>query len=494
MHAFRTASVLPVAILLAGCPPETDPKDSATPTDDTALPTDDTGTEPQGTWATILGNPADALGNAVQGAGDLDADGDDDFLAAAYLGNRVCAIFGPVPAGRSVLDDLGPACFVGEGEYDYAGYGMAAVGDATGDGIGDVMVGSIGNSDTGTNAGKAYLLAGPFTAGSAVLSDIAYAAWRGETGSDYAGIAVGAAGDLTGDGVVDLLVGASGYDGEDGGGGRAYLLAGPFGGGTFSLADAYGTITGLGTPDTTTTTPPHGSFGTGDFVGDARTGRGDYNGDGIDDLALGASGDATLGPGTGKVLVFSGPLDPGAWLATDADVTLEGPAAGSYAGSPIAASPDMTGDGVEDLLVAADGYGAGVVYLASPIVAGAHPLADAAIRFDGETEDDMFGYGLAAPGDFNGDGALDVAISGPSNDRFEYEAGATWVFSGPFPDGAHSTAEAAAFGGEMEGDSYGSDVDAGGDLDGDGDADLVVGARNSDGGGGFSGKLYLIDP
>ncbi len=479
-----------ILLALVACPaPDANPS----PAGDSASVVDDTGTTsaPTGAWGTLLGAPADALGNAVQAAGDLDVDGDGDVLVAAYLGNRVCAVFGPVPAGRSAIDDLEPACFVGETDLDYAGYGMAAVGDTTGDGVADIVVGSVGNADVGANSGKAYLVAGPLVPGSWSVGDAAYTTWVGETASDYAGIAASAAGDVTGDGNPDLLIGASGFDGAGGGGGRAYLLAGPVVPGAFALAAAYASVTGLGVADTGTP-PPHGAFGTGDFIGESLAGRGDFDGDGVDDLALGASGDQTLGPNTGKVVVFRGPVAAGAWLVIDADLTLWGPAAESYAGSPTLAVPDLTGDGLSDLLLAADGLGAGVVYAVGAEGSGSAELVDAGIRFEGEADDDLFGYSLATPTDLDGDAALDLVIGAPGSDRAAFEAGAVWVFSGPFAAGVYTAAQGAVVTGEVQGDTFGAAVDVAGDLNGDTGPDLVIGARNSDSNGGFSGAVYLV--
>ncbi len=442
-------------------------------------------------WATISGSPAESLGNVVERGGDLDGDGHADVLAAAYLGNRVCAIFGPLAPGDQLLDELPAACLEGEEALDYAGYGLAAPGDMTGDGAGDVLVSSIGNAEAGPNAGKVYLVPGPLSAGTSSLGNVFFASWRGENASDYAGISVGPAGDLSGDGEADLLVGASGYDGEGGGGGRVYLLAGPFTKGMFNLQDAYASVTGLGLPPAGPRPPPHGAYGIGDGVGDAEAGAADFNGDGLDDVALGAHGDQTVGLNAGKVAIFFGPLAGGAAMITDADVTLYGEQEESYTGSPLRSCPDLTGDGRDDILASADTLRAGVVYVISPTI-GQSSVLDAALRFEGEEAGDLFGYALSSPADIDGDGSLDLGISAPASARTDGITGAFWWFSGPFSPGLTSTSAGQVFESNAPTESFGSALDVAGDMDEDGVLDLVLGARNSDANGGYSGRLYFF--
>jgi hypothetical protein len=484
-----------MTLLLLACAGP-DPKDHAHDGVDTheSAPADtaEAGPSDAGEWASVSGAPADALGNALAPAGDPDGDGDPDLLVAAYLGNRVCVLGTPVPGGASTLDGLEAACFSGEAEYDYAGYGTAPAGDADGDGRDDLLVGSIGNTEQGANAGKVYLLTGPVRAGASSLGE-APTTWVGEGAGDYAGIGLAAVGDLSGDAAADLLVGASGYDGGGVAGGRVYVVAGPAKPGASRLADAYASVTGLG-DGPKAAPPPHGAFGVGDFVGGALSPVGDLDGDGLEDLALGATGDASAGPNTGKLVVFRGPLVPGDHSAADADLVVTGSAAGSYTGSPVTGGADVTGDGRADLFVSADGLGAGVVWLvAGGVETGTLTVETAWARFEGAAEDDLFGFATSA-GDADGDGATDLLVGSPGSDRAGYERGAAWLFTGPLTTGAHAAADAAVHVGEVDADAFGAAVAIAGDLDLDGAPDLAVGAYNSDANGGFSGTVYLIAP
>ena len=129
----------------------------------------------------------------------------------------------------------------------------------------------------------------------------------GESAGNDFGWRAAPAGDVNGDGVEDLIVGAPSYDGIAGFAGRAYLFYGPFTG-DINAADADAIIS---------------AEAFGDSLGISVASAGDVNNDGVQDIIIGAPRFPLNGADTGRVYIFYGPVS-GSMIATEADVIIFG--------------------------------------------------------------------------------------------------------------------------------------------------------------------------
>jgi hypothetical protein len=361
----------------------------------------------------------------------------------------------------------------GEASGDNAGSSASGVGDVSGDGIDDIAVGAPGEGGTGA----VYIWFGPVPTGPLNLAS-ADVKLTGEASGDYAGASVSGVGDVSGDGIDDLAVGATGESGT----GAAYVVFGPLLPGETSLGDAELKLTGEVSGDSA-----------GTYVGSA----GDINSDGANDLAVGAPGDDTNGSGSGAVYVLFGPL-----LASvseeglaDADLKLTGETFSDSVGVSFAGGEDLSGDGIDDLIVGSPGAGdGGAVYvLFGPLLAGEWSVESAEVKLTGEIGGDSAGWSVATSPDVNGDGFTDLLVGSPGDDTSASGAGAVYVMFGPLSPGQTTLGTAnVKLTGEHESDNAGWSLAGVGDVNGDGLADILAGAIYESSTANYAGATYLI--
>ncbi|MCK6503867.1 hypothetical protein L6R53_10785 [Myxococcota bacterium] len=308
----------------------------------------------------------------------------------------------------------------------------------------------------------------------------------GDAALDEAGYSVAWLGDLDGDGVDDLWVGARNADPDLEDAGKAYLVLGPVDG-ERSLADAA----------TTTVVGEDASGRVGRTVAGGR----DATGDGTPDLLVAGPGTDDWTSGAGVVALVSGvdALAGGEQPVGDAHHLFVGAETFGYLGIGLALE-DHTGDGAADLLLGAPnvdvgGSNAGAVYLFhGPIAAGETDLRDATwdARILGEAGGDEMGQYIEARADLDGDGSPDLALGAPDSSTGSSTAGAVFLLSGPVAGELDLADADATLWGDASGDQLGSATRWVGDVDLDGRDDLVLGAPTNDAGGLSAGAAYLV--
>lgn len=353
----------------------------------------------------------------------------------------------------------------------------------------------------------------------------------GEAVADRFGGAVHVGGDFNGDGFEDVLVGSSLNDAGGSNAGRVHVFFGGvemddipdlvltgeatndlFGS---SVSNA-GDLNGDGSDDIIVGAPFHDAVtgvdagkayvyyggpgldnvadfflvgvSAGDNFGSAVAGVGRVNGDAIDDVLVGAPGNDDAGRDMGRAYLFFGGTPPN----TVPDVIYSGIELDGFLGQSLAGASDVNNDGFDDVIIGAPGredfgFGSRVGH-AFLFLGGASPNNVSDATMTEEAPEDNFGLSVSGAGDVNNDGFCDWIVGAPTNDTASRNAGRAYLY---FGSAAPDNVADVFFNGDGREDRFGVAVSGGGDINGDGFSDILVGASKEDSGGLNAGRVYL---
>ncbi len=417
-------------------------------------------------WAVAGSQPSQALGCSVASAGDMNGDGFGDLIVGARLYDN-----GENDEGLAMIflgARTGPAltpAMSWETNQPGAEFGSSVAS------AGDVNGDGLGDVIVGARLYDSTLLnegaAFVFLGQSVGVTTMSSIGWvSNQVGSELGG-AVASAGDVNGDGFSDVLVAARRYDSPEQDEGVVFMF--------------------LGTP--TGSSPTSGANWEGNQVeaqfGAAIASAGDVNADGLGDFVVGAPFAERGEIDEGRIYLYRGSATPG--LPAVLDGAREVDQASAQFGASVAGAGDVDGDGFADVLVGAPHFdnafvdeGRAFLYRGSPL---GLELAPAWTAY-GDQDGAQFGVALNSAGDVNGDGFADVVVGAPFFDSGETsgetDEGVMYLYRGG-PGGLEGAASWSAESNEALA-LLGDAVASAGDVNGDGFADLLGGASKDDAG------------
>lgn len=361
----------------------------------------------------------DQLGSKVAGIGDINADGYDDVAVTAqyydtseHSAGAVYIIYGQASLTSGSVQDL--PRFTGTEVNAKLGFALSAGGDMNADGYDDFLIGAPYRND---RSGGVYIVYGEsatLVGGSASQLPLL----SGQSDYDYAGYALGS-GDVNGDGFSDIIASATKRNTTVRDTGVVYLV---YGQSTAHVSQSFSTATVIS------------GVTRNEKIGQSLA-VGDINADGYGDILIGAQYNDTAAENGGSVYIYYGSASLATSLSLTNATQLYDAADNEIAGQSVDWVGDVTSDGYGDVLVGApsnsqDETGRVFIVTGQSGVITSQEL-DEYSAFTGETIGDSFGNMVASAGDVNGDGLNDAIVGAKGYGQVAEGAGAGYIVYWP---------------------------------------------------------------